>query len=413
MKYRIVSFYLKRGKRPSKGLKAKRRNSLSLTVLPPLVQDNSSREYINFNTLFELGALPEGKMRRQKRKKFAAVFKNGKGKVCRFGKIVARKIKLYSEKNAQKPRRLAFLSGVLVASLTVTLICVGGVLGKLFFPYMRSYTAVAVPHLVGEDIETAETAAADFELRISYENSTEVAAGKIISQRPEAGVIRKIFKNGDPCIITLTVSRGRDYYTVEGFKGSDSRTALLSLYNAGVSVKQELVYSDTVPEGIVIGSIPSSGATLYDGEILTLQISLGKQIITVSTPDLYGLGEAQATALLEERGLKAGKISYAVSSTPAGKIIRQQYSPYEKIPVGSTVDFTVSLGQAAEQKTVPDLYGLTVEEAKNKLYEVGLVLGGIFSVSSGAPQGTVVTQTPAAGTPITSSITSVDIFISS
>ena len=76
------------------------------------------------------------------------------------------------------------------------------------------------------------------------------------------------------------------------------------------------------------------------------------------------------------------------------------------------MDVTVSLGQITEQKKVPDLYGLTKEEAISKLSEVGLVLGNVSSVVSGAPSGTVITQSVAAGTTITSSITSVDVGIS-
>ena len=152
---------------------------------------------------------------------------------------------------------------------------------------------------------------------------------------------------------------------------------------------------------------------LYEGETLTVRISLGKETVFVGVPNLYGLNEAQATALLLSKGLELGKVTYSPAQEDAGKIIRQQYSPYEKVPLGSSVDITVSLGAQTQQKNVPDLYGLTTEEAAQKLSEVGLVLGNIYSVSSGAPKGTVVTQAPVAGTPITSSITSVDVYISS
>ena len=56
---------------------------------------------------------------------------------------------------------------------------------------------------------------------------------------------------------------------------------------------------------------------------------------------------------------------------------------------------------------------MNVDEARERLAEYGLVLGGIYSVSSGAQKGTVVAQTPIAGTPISASVNSVDIFISS
>lgn len=414
MKYRIKSLYFVKAKKIQKKLKAKRRAPMGLTVLPPAVNIGRESEYIDLDLLFALGELPEGKRKKIKKHRIKNAIKKATLSIWAFSGMTYLRLKARSARKARKPERIAFLSGVLVSAALVTALCVSGVLAKLFLPYMRGYTPVAVPELVGKDMEFAESTTPDgFELLISYENSTDVAAGVVISQRPEAGVIRKIFKNGEPCIITVTVSAGKNYYTVEDLVGTDSRLTLLSLYNQGVSVKEEYVYSDTVPEGQVVSSTPSGGATLYEGEVLTLKISLGKKIVSVSVPDLYGLSEAQARSLLNERGLELGEVTYAVSTANAGTIIRQQYSPYEKIAEGSKVNIIVSLGASTEQKTVPDLYGLTTEAAARKLAEVGLVLGNIYSVSSGAPKGTVVTQTPIAGTAITSSITSIDIYISS
>ena len=417
MKYRIKSLYIVKGRKITTKLRARRRSfssSQELTILPPILKDRYEGEYIDLDMLFALGELTEAKPTHKKRH-------HKKGRIKkRAASLRALTVKLYlrlkarSAIKAQRPQRLAFLSGVLVSAVLVTVLCVAGVLAKPFIPYMRSYTPITVPYFVGESIYTVEsTAPEEFELLVSYEANPSIEAGVVISQRPEAGVVRKIFKNGEPCIITVTVSTGKNYYTVENFVGKDSRLSLLSLYNQGVSVKEEYVYSDTVPEGTVIGSTPSHGATLYEDEVLSLKISLGKRIVTVSMPDLYGLSEAQARSLLSEKGLVLGDVTYATSSAGAGKIIRQQYSPYEKVAKGSTVNITVSLGSEAEQKTVPDLYGLTAEGAAQRLAEVGLVIGNIYHEVTGAPKGTVVMQTPLAGTPITSSITSVDIYIAS
>lgn len=414
MKYRIKSLYFVKGKRIQKKLRAKRRAPMGLSVLPPTVSKSEEREYIDLQLLFALGELPEAKKQKLKKHRLKKGLKKAASSIRLFADKVGLKVRTHFAKKVHKPQRIAFLSGVFVSATLVTALCAAGILAKLFLPYMKGYTPVIVPELVGKNVELAESGMPDgFELLISYENSQDVAAGLVISQRPEAGVVRKIFKNGDPCIITVTVSAGKNYYKVEDLVGTDSRLALLSLYNQGVSVKEEYAYSDTVPEGQVIGSTPSVGAILYEGEALNLKISLGKKIATVSVPDLYGLSEAQAKTLLYERGLQLGEVTYANSTANAGTIIRQQYAPYEKIAEGSTVNVTVSLGSTTEQKTVPDLYGLTAEEAEKRLAEVGLVLGSIYSVSSGAPKGTVVTQTPIAGTFITSSITSVDIYISS
>jgi serine/threonine-protein kinase len=224
--------------------------------------------------------------------------------------------------------------------------------------------------------------------------------------------VRKYYLSDDKCKLSLTVSMGKHYYTVTELAGLDARDAILNLRNEGVLINTVYEYSDA-PSGTVISTSPRAGYAVYDGEPVVLRISLGKQKLSVSVPDLYSLTEAQARELLGQKRLKLGEISYAVSSQPSAVIIAQQYAPYSKVELDTAVNVTVSIGNGYVQRKVPDLYGLTPDEARARLAEYGLVLGGIYTVTSGAPKGTVVAQTPVEGTPLTSSITSVDIFISS
>ena len=62
---------------------------------------------------------------------------------------------------------------------------------------------------------------------------------------------------------------------------------------------------------------------------------------------------------------------------------------------------------------MPDLYGLSIDEAKARLSSVGLVCGNVYAVSSGAAGGTVVAQSIVAGAPIPAGTVSVDIYVSS
>ena len=413
MKYRIKSIYFVKSKPITKRLVAKRPHKNALTVLPPIFSDSETVR-IDINALFELGELPEAKIKKSSpfERSHAFLLKTAKAMRVRISKA-ASKVKERLMRKRQKNLRLAFFSGVLTSSAAVGVICAAAVLGKLFLPYLKSYTLVTVPMLVGEQIEEAQSINGEgFALLVTYESNTDLSAGVIMSQRPTAGVTRKIYDAETPCVIAVTVSAGKGYYTVDDLSGADGRLTLLTLYNKGICVRPEYVYSDTVEEGRIIESDPPRGAFLYDGEALTLKISKGKRTVTVSVPDLYGLSEAQAKALLESRGLVLGNVTYATSTVGIGKIISQQYSPFSSVEKGSAVNITVSLGQAAERKTVPDLYGLTPEEASAKLARVGLILGSITTVASGAPSGTVITQSVAAGTPITSLITSVDVGVS-
>ncbi len=414
MKYRIKAISFKVSKKPPKNPKAKYRNIFCPSVIPPVLQKN--RESIDFNLLFEIGELPNPKKIPLKLKAvylFKVIFSKIKKLSAAVGRLLIRAVTALFGRIRDKNRRLAFYSGLLCSALLVASVSLVTVLIGLFGKYLLPYEKLTIPSFVGKSFAELESAeGGNYELVISYKNSDTVPAGTVISQAPDEGVTRKLYKNGEPCTISLTVSSGKSFYTVDSLVGVDLRTALLKLKNNDIATKIVYEYSSEISGGTIISTSPSEGKKLYDGEILTLKISRGKEIKTASVPDLYGLNESAARSLLEERGLLLGTITYTRSSTPQGKIISQQYSPYTSIEEGSTVDITVSLGNTVTEKRVPELYGLTVSEAEKRLAEVGLVVGGIYSVSSGAPSGTVIAQTPVAGTPITSSVNYVDLYIS-
>lgn len=415
MKYRINAIsYRKRTEKHGRIHAHRKSTSQSALTLPPL---QSKNERINLELLFELSALPSPKPTAR----LHLFFRRAKNALPYIGRYLAKALSAVGKPFAlllsgmgKGGQRLSFYTGVLVSAVLVAGIAFITVLAGLFGGYFTPYSEFTVPDVVGEKLSDIEdTATENYELLISYENSDVIPSGTVISQKPSGGVTRKLYKNGKPCPLTLVVSAGKSFYTVADFSGQSARSALLELQNGGISVNTVYIYSETVPANSIISTSPTAGERLYSGEILTVKISRGKKAETATVPELYGLSEVAAKVLLEERGLTLGKITYRASDTAAGKIISQEFSPYTVLDKGTAINITVSLGRTASEKTVPELYGLTVEEAKRKLAEVGLVVGGIYSVSSGAPSGTVITQTPIAGTPITASLISVDLFVSS
>ena len=411
MKYRIKEIYFREGTRQVKAFKAKRKPLLYLTVLPPTLQESGER--INVNALFSVGELPEAK-RPSLLKRILIHFGELRRRISSAFVRVALKLRAKVEEILLRPSHIRFSFGALCSACTVAVLSASIVLLGLFSAFMRPYDRLIIPELTGQSFSAVEEShESKIDFLVSYENSEITPAGEVMSQTPSAGVTRRVYSGGKKPTVTVKVSLGRSFYSVENFSGADLRTARLALLNAHVSVNEVYEFSDTVPSGQVISSTPVAGERLFAGETLTLTVSLGKYVPKASVPDLYGLSESQARALLESRKLYVAKVNYAVSNSPVGTVISQDVAPYTDVAEGSTVTFTVSLGNAATPKHVPDLYGLSIEEASQKLREVGLVLGGIFTVSSAAPAGTVVTQGFAAGTPITSSITSIDIYISS
>ncbi len=416
MKYKIIGFQYKSTRKKSGTFRAKRPRALCIVPLFPIPYTSTEyTESIDLDHLFELGELPEAQRQKNPKRFSVALLRILRAvgtTLAAAGVLLARCVRSLFTFKKRTPPRLALYSGVLCSTLITALLSVAVVLAGLFAPYLLPHDELIVPELSGKSYADIRVALdSDFELLVAYENSDSLPAGSIISQTPAPGLVRKVYSGRAKPTLTLRVSMGKSFYTVEDFSGMSCRSSLLALHNSGIAVKQTNVYSDTVEAGQVISTTPAVGARLYSGEVLTLKVSLGKEIKSVRVPDLYGLGESQAAALLSSRGLALGKITYKSSSVPAGKVTEQQYSPYTTLAEGSTVDITVSLGTVV-QKQVPDLYGLTKEAAEKRLSDVGLVVGNIYPVKSGAPKGTVIAQTPIALTPITSATTSVDLYIS-
>ncbi len=307
---------------------------------------------------------------------------------------------------------LPILSGALCASVLVTALAAGGVLLGLFAGYGRSYRSVTIPDFVGKDPSAVLTDEDSYiDLIIQYEKNDLVPDGLVISQTPHAGVRRRLYQKKDYCTVTLTVSRSEEGYTLEDLAGQSRRDAVLSLQNAGILPKIREEHSDTVPRGKVIDTLPASGSSLQTGDSVILRVSLGREILLRQVPSLFGVTEARADALLRAASLRTGGVTYQSSSLPVGTVIAQSVAAGERLEDGSTVSFTVSAGDRYSIPTVPDLYGMTAKEAKERLREYGLVIGAVYPVSGMASRGTVMTQSPLPGAPITSSTVTVDLYV--
>ena len=305
--------------------------------------------------------------------------------------------------------------GGLMGVATATLTAVAVTVLALFSEYFGSYTALPVPDLIGKNVisDSSEVRLDErFDLAIDYEYSETFPAGTVMTQSPAPNVERKFYKNGAPCVISLTVSRGREYYSLDDLTGMSERDAELLLKNAGVAVSVSYRYSDDRAQNTVISTSPSAGEKIYGGDRVEILVSLGKQINYVSLPDLQGLTEAEAAQRLSSLGLVLGHVTYATSEKSAGVVLSQSHSPRSELPEGTRIDLTVSAGYAFTPKKIPDLYGMTLDEARDALSALGLSIGSAYSVDSGLPSGRICAQSPLPDTNISPDTVSVDVYIS-
>jgi len=115
----------------------------------------------------------------------------------------------------------------------------------------------------------------------------------------------------------------------------------------------------------------------------------------VRVPGVVGLDVAQARANLEDFRLEAS-VEKTRDDAPAGEVISQKPDGGSRVERGTTVALTVSRGPAPV--TVPELVGLSLEDAEAALEDEGLVLGeSTDEPSDEFDEGIITDQSPDPG----------------
>lgn len=181
--------------------------------------------------------------------------------------------------------------------------------------------------------------------------------------------------------------------------GKSSVVAQQILEDKNLRVKIVEANDDSVPAGQVVSQYPEAGAKVKEQRLVTITVSKGGQELTM--PDLKSMSRSNAEEKLKKMGLKIGAVFEENAKEPAGTVINQDPRSGSKITKGQTVDITVSLGEKKKEVTVQNYTGLSVDSAKSNLEANGLSLGGISEETSTKPKGTVIGQSPAAGSTTT------------
>jgi serine/threonine-protein kinase len=117
---------------------------------------------------------------------------------------------------------------------------------------------------------------------------------------------------------------------------------------------------------------------------------------TRPVPDVTGVDVQEARDVLEEAGLRV-RVRRAESDRPAGDVTAQTPAAGASVSERGLVTLTVSSGPVGA--IVPNVVGEAASTARQQLQEAGL-RGEIERVASSETQGTVIRQSPEAGTDV-------------
>jgi len=102
----------------------------------------------------------------------------------------------------------------------------------------------------------------------------------------------------------------------------------------------------------------------------------------ISMPYVVGVSLRQASAIIETAGLKIGKLIYK-PDIAVNNVLKQQFRGEEieegdSIIKGSVIDLIVGKGLSSEKTAAPDLIGLLLEDASQKIIRRYLNLGAVI-----------------------------------
>lgn len=197
---------------------------------------------------------------------------------------------------------------------------------------------VTVPNFIGQK-ESLLVLPQWAVIEASYRFSDEAPAGVIINQAPAAGSRLKV-GNGKKRSLTLTVSLGTEEKTVPNVIGQDVREATATLRDHGFTVIKSYAAGGKSDE--VIAVAPAVGTALAVGGQVTVTVSRGESMQTVTVPDLMGLSRSQALLEVFQSGLSVETVSDEPSDSPDGTVIRQSPTAGSLVAPNTKIKLTVS-----------------------------------------------------------------------
>jgi serine/threonine-protein kinase len=284
-----------------------------------------------------------------------------------------------------EPRRRARWPWVL---LVVLLLAGGGVAAYL----LTRPDKVTVPDVVRKDVGTATAILGNqgFRADVTTVTSTSAPQGRVIRQDPQPGT-----KTDKGSTIGLVVSGGPGTTTIPQVAFKTERTARRTLRRAGFTkVTASDESSTAVDKGKVIRTSPIEGSVISKNTQITLFVSSGPEQVAV--PSVIGKSRGDAQSALRDAGLRSTITTQESSSKDPGTVLSQSPAANTDVDKGSVVKLVVA--KAPSKVDVPDLVGLSEDDADSALVDAGLKVRTVHQdVDTQDQDGQVIDQSPGAG----------------
>jgi serine/threonine-protein kinase len=204
---------------------------------------------------------------------------------------------------------------------------------------------------------------------------------------------------GISAYLSLTlIIKSEDTVIVPDLEGKDVVYALELLTELELNTKVKgSEYTIDIPKNHVVFQEPQPGSEIKKGRDVKIIISKGPK--TVSMPNLIALSMQQANIILEENGMCRGELSRTYNTEiEKDNIIAQVPTAGAIIARGACINLLLSKGPRPGAFKMPDLAGLTLEDALQSIEKINLTIGKLKSAyQQSKPRNIIVEQEPASG----------------
>lgn len=167
---------------------------------------------------------------------------------------------------------------------------------------------------------------------------------------------------------------------VPKLKGLFVENAIELLKSEGLRYQIDSIYQMDKKPGLVVEQDPDPNSNVKLNRTVYLTI-ITRNPPNVGFPDILTLTFVEARAIINNYGLKLGDTTY-VSDIARDRVLEvtfggQPLKKGEEVPKGSKIDLVLGDGRGASQVDLPDLTGLSLDEAIFALRGSSLQLGAV------------------------------------
>lgn len=173
--------------------------------------------------------------------------------------------------------------------------------------------------------------------------------------------------------------------------GMTQADATYMLQNKGFTVRSTTVPSDST-EGLVLLMDPGAGARQEEGAEVVIHVSISRTV-----PKVVGSSQDSALKALSDNGFENVDVQLERSDEPEGTVL--SVSPEEGQKAKASTGITLKVAQAY---TVPDVSGMSYNEAVQAIKDAGLSSTAVYAYSEIASEGAIMGVEPAAGSKVPS-----------